>query len=84
MAKKKTRCLGECRTIGQLIKDLKKNFDPEDAISIIVMLTVKKDAEIDLEHNTTIRDGSTINNVSYSLQSIVKYRKECEEKESQD
>lgn len=81
MAKKKTRCLGDCRTIGQLISDLKKNFDPEDAISILTLLTVKKDAELDLEHNSTKCDGSTINNISYSLQSIDKYRKECKKDE---
>lgn len=84
MAKKKTRRLGECRTVGQLIKDLKKNFDQEDAISIITLLTIDKGAKLDLVHNQTIDNSSHINNIGYSLQSIENYRKECEEKDSQE
>lgn len=81
MAKKKTRCLGDCRTVGGLISDLKKNFDPEDAIAILTLFTVEKGAELDLKNNTTIGGGSHISNICYSFQSIDKYRKEREKSE---
>ena len=75
MAKRKTRNVGGCHTIGELIASLKKNFDPEDCISILVLFTIDKDAELDLERSSTKDGKSHINNVSWTIESIDKFRK---------
>ena len=70
--------MGGCRTIRQLITDLKKNFDPEDCISILVLLTIDKDAELDLKRSSTKDGKSHINNISWTIQSIDKFRQNKE------
>ena len=66
--------MGDCHTIGDLIKDLQKNFDKGDFISILTLLTIEKDAKIDVENCCTKNGGSHISNVSHSLEQIDKRR----------
>ena len=66
--------MGDCHTIGDLIKDLQKNFDKGDFISILTLLTIEKDAKIDVENSCTNNGSSHISNVSYSLEQIAKRR----------
>lgn len=87
MAKtKKSRKFGECLTVEDLIKELRKNFDPKDNVAILTIMTVNKDAKIDVENNTTIGNGMNITNISYSLSYIQKKRNEAngETEEKQD
>lgn len=66
--------MGNCHTIGDLIKDLQKNFDKGDFICILTLFTIEKDAKIDVENSCTCNGGSHVSNVSYNLEQIAKRR----------
>ena len=62
-------------TVGDLVKELKKKFDPEDQIYTFTMGCVRKDAYINLEKNSVDMSLHTFNN---RLQKLFDARKEKE------
>lgn len=62
-------------TVGDLVKELKKKFDPEDQIYIFTMGCVRKDAYINPEKNSADMSLHVFNN---ALQKLVDARKEKE------
>lgn len=62
-------------TVGDLVKELKKKFDPEDQINIFTMGCVRKDAYINLEKNSADMSLHTFTN---TFQELVDARKEKE------
>ena len=76
MKKKYTRWIdADIITVGDLVKELKKKFDPEDQINVFVMGCVKKGGYIEPEKNTA---DMSIHTFSNTLKTLADARKEKE------
>lgn len=67
------RLIGTCTTVGELVKQLKTNFDPEDQINVCVLACLQKGAAIDPETNFA---GFTLHAFTNTLQNLYDARKE--------
>ena len=76
MAKnKKIRAIGieKIYTVGELVKQLKSNFKPNDDIVTMTIAIIAEDADIDAD---TERAPFSLHTISNSVSSIIKNREE--------
>lgn len=75
MAKKKeySRWMNDVMTIGQLVKVLKKNFNPEDNVLTLTMAIVKPETTFDPETNNCC---FSLHIIAHSLKDIAEDREE--------
>ena len=73
---------GEINTVGDLVKAIKNGFNQDDMVLMITMSVCPRDAELDVENNTT-KPGFSLNISTNSIKDLKEWR-DKQEKEKKD